>query len=562
MFLNDLRARERCKVSDKAIKTVKRAAAIVMFGMIISRILGYLRYKVIAYYFGRGWETDAFIGAFTVPDLLYVLASGGALSAAFIPLFSGLLEKKQEEDAWRLASGVWNVLMMVVVPGIVLGMVFAPQLTDIIVPGFRNEPQTKALCVDIMRIIFPMVIFTATAALCNAVLQSKDHFSTPALAWSLHNLGIIGAAFILHGRMGIKGLSYGVLVGAGSMVLVQFPVMIRKGLRYHVRSGPRDPNVKRALALFLPAMLGMSLSQINLFVLPITFGSLFSHGSVTSLQYGVRLLLLPLGVFGNALAMAAFPTMSAQAAGERWGEFHGTLARGIRSTFVFSLPCTAGFILLGMPIVRLLFGGGEFTMADCLDTRGVLLYYSIGLAGHTAIQMVTRGFFSMQDTRTPFLVALTSVLLIIIPMGVGLVQPVVDMANPAIKALVLVSHVSPFYYAGVAVQHLEHQGIALAISLATLFNLVALLILFRKRMPDFDMGRVWDGFARVTLATLVMSAVVAAAAFFMKNLDPSVQVLGIMVLGGAVFLAACKVFKVPEAGDVAGMFLRRFRLKK
>jgi putative peptidoglycan lipid II flippase len=544
------------------MKTVKRAAMIVMIGMIVSRLLGYGRYKVIAYFFGRGWETDAFIGAFAVPDLLYILSSGGALGAAFIPLFSGLIEKKQSDDAWRLASGLWNVLMIVVVPSIVLGMVFAPQFTDLIVPGFRDEPETRRLCFEIVRIIFPMVIFTATAALCNAVLQSMDHYTTPAVAWSLHNIGIIAAAFLLHRSMGIKGLAFGVLAGAFSMVAIQVPVMMRMGMRYYPTAGPRDPNVKKALVLFLPAMLGLSISQINLFVLPATFGSMFSNGSVTSLQYGVRLLLLPLGVFGNALAMAAFPTMSAQAAGERWNEFHGTLIRGIRSTFVFSLPCTAGFILLGLPIVRLLFGGGEFTLDDCIDTKAVLMYYAIGLVGHTAIQMISRGFYSLQDTRTPFWVAFTSVLLIIIPMGVGLVQPVIDAGSAGFKALVYVSHVSPFYYLGVAVQGLKHQGVALAISIATLFNMIVLLILFQRRRPDFDMGRVWDGFARVTLATAVMSVFIVACAQVLKHRDPAVQVLTVIVVGGAVFFAACKVFKVPEVDDVVGALTRRFKAKK
>lgn len=543
-------------------ETVKRAALIVMAGMIVSRILGYGRYKVIAYFFGRGWETDAFIGAFAVPDLLYILSSGGALGAAFIPLFSGLIEKNKTDEAWRLSSGVWNVLMAVVVPCIVLGIVYAPQFTDIIVPGFKDQPETRALCIDIMRVIFPMVIFTATAALCNGVLQSMNQYTTPAIAWSLHNIGIIAAAFLLHRAMGIQGLAYGVIAGAFSMVAIQLPAMARQGMKYVPTAGPRDPNVKKALVLFLPAMLGLSISQINLFVLPVTFGSMFSDGSVTSLQYGVRLLLLPLGVFGSALAMAVFPTLSAQAAGKRWDEFNATFSRGIRATFVFSLPCTAGFILLGLPIVRLLFGGGEFTLADCVDTAEVLTFYAIALVGHTAIQVVSRGYYALQDTRTPFLVALSSVLLIIIPMGVGLVLPLIDTGNMAIAALVFVSKISPFYYAGCALQSLEHQGVALAISFATLFNMIVLLALFRRRRPDFDIGQVWGGFLRVALATVAMSAATWGTMLALKGFDPALQVISNIAVSGAVFFAACKVLKVPEAEDVLNMVVRRFKRNK
>lgn len=548
-------------MTQSAKETVKRAAAIVMIGMIVSRILGLVRNKAIAYYFGRGWETDAFLGAFFVPDLLYILSSGGALSAALIPMFSRLTGNGEEREAWRMASGVWNVMFKIIAVCIVLGIIFAPQLATVFMPGFRDEPRTFELCVTIMRIIFPMVIFTALAALCNGVLQARDHFTTPVLGWILHNFGIILAAMLLHDIAGIQGLAYGVLAGAFSMVAVQIPAMIKRGMRYDFRAGWGDPNVRRVLALFLPAMFGLSISQINLMLLPMSFGSMFLTGSVTSLYYAIRLMLLPMGVFGNALAMAAFPTLSRQAAAEDMAPFRDTLARGLRTTFVFSLPCTAGLLILGVPIVRMLFGGGRFSIHDCRDTAFVLNYFILGLTGHTIVQMISRGFYALQDTRMPFYAGLISVLLIIIPMDTALVLPFINMNNAALKALVYVCHVSPFYYAGLAAQSLRHGGVALSVTLAVLFNMGMLLYVFKRRMPQFQMRSVAVGFLRTCAATLIMSAVSYPMMLAMKRIDPIIVVFSNMAASVAVFLVAAKLLKIPEADDMVSMVVSRFKRK-
>ena len=305
----------------------------------------------------------------------------------------------------------------------------------------------------------------------------------------------------------------------------------------------------------------MSISQINLLLLPLSFGSLFDRGSVTSLNISTRLMLLPLGVFGNALAMAVFPTLSRQAAVQDMKAFRATLSRGLRTTFVFSLPCTAGLIILGVPIVRMLFGGGKFDIKDCQDTAFVLNFFILGLVGHTVIQMISRGFFALQDTRTPFLQGLVSVVLIIIPMDVAIVQNLIHKHNMVFSALVFVSHASPFYYAGLAAQNLKHGGVALSVTLAALFNMGILLIILKRRMPEFDMRGVVVGFVRTSAATIVMSVVSYGMYKAMGSMNPFIVVLSNMTVSVAVFLLVAKLLKIEEADEAVGLVLSRFKRK-
>lgn len=543
--------------------TVKKAAAIVMLGMIVSRILGYVRYKAIFYFFGRGFETDAFFGAFAVPDLLYILASGGAMTAAFIPMYSELLEKNKREEAYHLVSGVINFTFVVVGLFVGLGIVFAPQLVRIIVPGFNADPKTFELCVVIVRIIFPMVMLTSMSAICNGVLQSHDHFLTPAVAWSLHNIGIITAAIVFHKLVGIKGLAYGVLAGAFSMVALQLPVMIKKGVRYLPKSGLSDPGVRKVLILFLPAMLGLSISQVNLFILPMMFGSFMGEGAVSALQGAVRLLLLPLGIFGNAISMAIFPTLSRQVGGGRMVEFRDTLARGINMTLVFSIPSMVIFLLLGVPLTRVLFGGGQFTLNDCSATAIALFYYAFGLPGHTAVQVVTRGYYSLKDTRTPFVVGLLSVIIITIPYCLGVSLP--QLSEDTIEKLALlkaICAISPFYHLGRATDSIGYAGVALAVSMATIFNVVALVGMFRFKIPGMPVGQMGISLLKVSAASALMALACTGVLHFLAKADPALQLGAGLITSGIVFIVLGRMFKIDELQEIIDMFAGKFKRKK
>ncbi len=536
---------------------------IVMGLMVISRILGFIRYKAIFYYFGRDFKTDAFFGAFTLPDTLYILVSGGAMSAAFIPVFAELIEKKKSQESWRLASALLNLTFIVVGPCVILGIVFAPQLTHIILPGFSGK--TFELTVVITRILFPMVIFTTMSALYTGILQSHEHFLAPGLSWSTHNVAMIAAAILFHSIYGIKGVAYGVVVGALSMVLVQLPVAIKKGLRYHLYFGFKDENVKRVIKLFLPALIGLSISQVNLLIMPITFGSFIGQGAVTALQGSVRLFLVPVGVFGNALSMAIFPRLSQQAGTGRMDDFKTTLVRGINTTFAFSLPSLMVCILLGVPIVRALFGGGKFTVADCEATAYALTFYAIGLPGHTAVQTITRGYYSLKDTKTPLYVGLFSVLFITIPFCIGLLNLHSFTINIlqwhiSMKPLMWLFRVSPFCAMGIIARPLSFGGIALAVSVATLFNYFALLGLLKWRVKGIAIMPVVFSMLRVSAATAIAGAACfALMKWVVAGLDPMIQMFAGLAVSGLIFIGAGKVFKVSEIDEMLDMVKKRFK---
>ncbi len=542
--------------------SVKKAAAIVMGGMIVSRLLGYIRYKTIFYYFGRGYETDAFFGAFAVSDLLYILASGGAMTVAFIPVYSELLQKGKEKDAHSLASAIATITVLFVGVCVMLGMIFAPQLASVLVPGFKDDPKTFELCVTIIRIIFPMVVLTSLSALFNGILNAHDHFAAPAIAWCMHNIGIITAAVLFHEIYGIRSLAYGVLAGAFSMLLVQAPVIYAKGVRYIPTIGAGNPAVKKMLKLFLPAMLGLSVSQVNLLILPNTFGSLMGEGAVSALSGGVRLLLLPLGIFGNAISMAIFPTLSRQAGGGKMAEFRSTLTRGVNTTFAFALPSMVAFLVLGEPITRVLFGGGEFTVADCRATAFALAFYAVGLPGHTALTIVSRGFYSMQDTRTPFLVGVFSVLFISVPFSMGIVESRMAAETLIVlKPLLLVCRISPFFYLGVALKGLSYGGVALSVSIGTLFNFVTLTALLRRRVPGLSLAPIVMSLARVSAAAVPMAAACWFVDHALVGFDPIVRLLAGGSTGAVVYLGAGKIFRIKEIDEVVDMVKTRFGRK-
>ncbi|MEW5945528.1 MAG: murein biosynthesis integral membrane protein MurJ [bacterium] len=521
--------RARAAAMGKA--TVGGAAVVVMAGMIVSRLLGFLRYRTITEIFGRSFETDAFFAAFMLPDLLYYLASGGALTAAFIPVFTEYLVNRKEKDAWYVASSVFNFSVLVIAASIAAGMVFAPFLIGkMVTPGFREHPATMSLTVTMSRIIFPMVILTSCSALCNGILHSFNHFHAPAISWSLHNLGIILAAVFLSSRYGIFSLCFGVLIGAASMVLVQLPVIAGKGAVYHPKMNLRHPGVSRVLKLFVPAMLGLSVTQINLMYFPKLFGSYLGEGIVSSLEIADRILLVPLGLFGSALSMAIFPALSRKAADAgSAGEFRKTLARGIVATLFFSVPSTVFLVIMSLPVIRFLFESRTFGLEDCEATALALRYFAVGLAGHTALQVIARGFYALKDTTTPFITGFLSVICISVP-GCA-------------------------YLSGTA---LGHGGIALSISLSTIANMLMLFVILRSRVRELDAGAIVKSFMKIALASALMGVTCLYMKAVLSWSHPAIQVMVNMSVSGSLFILFCFILKVEVTAELFSAFARKF----
>jgi len=533
-------------------KAVVRGAAIIMVATIASRLLGYARDKIIAYQFGRSSHTDAFWSAFSVPDILYYLLAGGALSAALIPVLTDYLVRDEREEAWRVVATLANLLIGLVAVGVLLIVVIAPVLVEIGLPGFRVKPDTMDECVLYVRILAPMVFFTALSALSTGALQSFKHFTWPAVAWSTYNVGFILGAVFLARSLGIAGLCLGVLAGAASMVLVQMPSLFRRGFRYRPVLDLRHEGVARAIRYFLPVMAGLMFTQISLFLLPYIFGSYF-EGGVTTLRYANRLVILPLGLFGVAISTAAFPALAEQAALGESSEFKRTFSGSLRAILLLSVPSCVGLAVLAAPITRLLWQGGHFDAAAAEATAFALVYFSAALLGISGLQVASRAFYSVKDMRTPPIV------------GVAYVA-----VNFALAALLIRTP-------------LKYGGVALATSFSTTLGLVVLLALLRRRLGPMGgrdilscllkacvasaaMGFTcyyvswWLGHALGTPVTrFSLSAPVGGPGQVSSLLAVAAQTFGSIGAGAVVYYAALRILRTSELEVVRQQVLTRLK---
>ncbi len=421
-----------------------RAASVIALATLASRVLGLGREVAIAHAFGAGAAYDAFIIAFLVPHLLRKLLAEGALSTAFVPLYASL-RSTDPDRASRFASAV-GTLALVGFPVIVaLGIWGAPALVTLLADGF--DPAKQALAAELTRWTFPFIMLVGLAALVMGVLNSHDHFFAPAFAPVLFNVGLIVGALVIapHVDPPAMGLAWGVLLGGLGMLGFQLPFLSNR-LDFHLRLRLNDDDLKRLFVLMGPTVLGLIVVELNVLV-DNKLASRLADGSIASLQYGVRLFQLPLGVFAVAVATALLPRLSRLAEPSSRQEFVVTLQNGLRLAALVLLPAAVGLIVLGGPIVGLLFEHGAFTASDGARTLGVLRFLSLGILGYGMTYLLTRAFYALQDTKTPMVISSVAVgvnialdLVLIGPLGVGglaLATAVAGTVQLAISLVVL-----------------------------------------------------------------------------------------------------------------------------
>lgn len=421
-----------------------RAASVIALATLASRVLGLGREVVIAHTFGASAAYDAFIIAFLIPHLLRKLLAEGALSTAFIPIYSSL--KTTDPDRASRFAGVVGTVALIGFPIIVaLGIWGAPALVTLLADGF--DPAKQALAAELTRWTFPFIMLVGLAALVMGVLNSHDHFFAPAFAPVLFNVGLIIGAVVIAPNVDppVMGLAWGVLLGGLGMLVFQLP-FVRGRLDFHLRFRLNDPNLKWLFALMGPTVLGLIVVELNVLV-DNKLASRLADGSIASLQYAVRLFQLPLGVFAVAVATALLPQLSRLAEPSSREPFVETLQNGLRLATLVLLPAAVGLIVLGGPIVGLLFEHGAFTASDSVRTLGVLRYLSLGILGYGMTYLATRAFYALQDTKTPMIISSVAVainvaldLLLVGPMGIdglALATAVAGTAQLAISLVVL-----------------------------------------------------------------------------------------------------------------------------
>jgi putative peptidoglycan lipid II flippase len=504
-------------------RQIARAASIVVVAFALSRALGLVRNVVIASKFGTSADLDAYLAAFRLPDILFQLVAGGALGSAFIPTFSGYLARDDRAGAWRLTSAVVNLVLLALTISAALAALAAPWLVErVIAPGFDAE--TAALTARLMRVMLISSVIFGVSGVVMGALNAQQHFVLPAVAPMLYNLSIIAGALFLAPSLGVMGLAVGVAAGSALHLAVQIPGLVRFRARYTPLLTVQDPGVYQVMRLMGPRVLGLAVVQVN-FLVNTNLGSSLGEGAVSALNLAWLLMLLPQGMFAQAVGTAAFPTFAEQAARGQRAALRAALAATLRAVFALSLPAAVGLAVLRGPLVALLFERGYFDASSTRLVAGALLFYALGLVAHAGLEIVARAFYALQDTKTPLLVG----------GGAMLLNVVLSLTLPAL-----------FEAAG----WLALGGLALANSLATTLEVAGLLWLIRGRLNGLQGRRSLPTLVRCTAAAALMGLALAALQWALPGLDTLLLgPLGV-ALGGLVYLGAAWALGVEEVRAV------------
>lgn len=471
--------------------TIAKSAATVGIAVMCSRILGLVREQVFAGLFGAGFYYDSFVVAFRIPNLLRDLFGEGALSAAFVTVFSAYDSNRTQEETWRLASNVLNFFLIFLSILTLIGICFAGSIVSLLAPDFSLIAGKTILTEKLTRIMLPFLVFISLSAVVMGMLNTKGRFFIPAMASSFFNLGsLIGGvslAFILprYGQPAIVGMAIGTLIGGLLQFGMQLPSLFRIGFRYKPVLDLRDPGLRRILKLMIPATIGLSATQINLFI-NTNFASSCAEGSVSWLYYAFRLVQLPIGIFGVALSIAMLPVLARQAASKNIVEMKETMISSLTLVLALTLPATAGLILLSKPIIRLIFEHGAFTAGDTLATAETLAMYAIGLFAYSANKILVPAFYALDKTRYPVIASF---------MAVGL-------------NIVIISF---------TIDKFQHLAIALSTSCTMLINFLFLITVLYIKLNGFSVSVLIKSMVKIMLATLALTALLWFALPFFNN---------------------------------------------
>lgn len=511
------------------LNRIARAASLVMVLFIVSRVLGLLREIIIARQFGTSAELDAYVTAFRLPDFLFYVVAGGALGSAFIPVFTGYLTREDVPGAWKLASAVinWMVLLLSGLGG--LAAILAPWLVATLFSEF--SPDQQALTAELMRWMLVSTVIFGVSGVVMGILNAHQHFLLPALAPIFYNGSIIVAAVVLGPTWGVRGLTLGVVVGALLHLLVQIPGLFQQRMVYHLSLAPRNPSLHQVARLMAPRTLGLAAVQLN-FVVTVILAARLPEGSISALNYGWIIMLLPQGVIAQSVATALFPTLAALVAAQKLSEFRHVFGTTLRNMLFLTFPAMLGLLILSEPVVRLLLQGQAFTAESTSLTAWALGFFALGLVGHASVEITTRAFYALQDTITPVSIGLAAI-----------------VANIGLSFGLM----AVFERGGLP----PHGGLALANALAVTAEMVVLLWLLRPRMDGLFTPGTTASLWKMGAATLGMGGVLLIVLPFLPD-GRFGGVIGV-VLGGVVYLGLAHLLRVEELGVVQQMLLRRVR---
>ncbi len=529
-------ATTQCQPEAKAVPAagrIARSTGVIALTTALSRVLGVIRDQLFANYFGTSIAAEAFVVAFRLPNMLRDLVGEGAVTSAIVPVLSRYRAKNKGEEFWPASQALLGrVLVALGVIGL-LGVFLAEPFVRLTAPGFAADPEKLRLTIRLTRILFPFITLVGLWAYFMGVLNSLQRFAVPSLGSAILNMAMIASLiwFVRGGSTeGVVIQAWSVLVGGLLQLAVQIPPAMRLGFRWRLRW--RHPGVTEALRLLGPRVLGSAVYQVNVLIdtALASMTAIVGLGAVSALYYASRLVQLPMALFGTASAQASLPALSDQAAREDWGAFRNTLLGVIRMVGFVILPSAVGLIVLGGPIVSVLFERGAFDRHSTLMTTQALACYALGLWAYSASKVVTGAFYALHDTRTPVRLAAEAV---------------------AINFVLSLLLMGP----------LKLAGLALAASFSNILNAHRLLRRLEARLAQPLIRPLYAPLGRIGAAALVMGG--ACVGLRMAFGDGIRTILGLSAalgMSGLVYLLSVWAFRVPELATFQRWVLPKWNL--
>jgi len=479
----------------------------------------------LAAHFGAGKITDAYFAAFKIPDLIFSLLILGALSSAFIPIFTEYLHKNGEDkaEAWKIVNSLINIGVVLLAAALLLAAVFAPMLAKVVAPGF--DPERQAMVITMMRVMLLSPLFFGISNLAGGILNSFRNYLAYAIAPILYNVGIIIGAIWLVPRFGYIGLAYGVVAGAFMHMAIQLPGVFAHGYRYQWHLNWHHPALKRIAWLMAPRTLGLAVGQLNE-VINTVLASGLGIGSVAVLNWAYALQSVPLSVFGIAFAVAVFPVLAEKYTLNRIDDFKDNLVRVLRQIVFFIIPTMVLYWLLRAQIVRLVLGAGQFDWEATRFTVSVLAFMTFGMIAANVIPLLARAFYALQDTKTPLI---TSAIALVVNVAVALWL----------------------------IPRLHVVGLGAALSVSALVNMAVLLLVLNRKLEGLPWPAIWSAVIRMAFAAGVMGGVGYLMLRVMSWIVDTHRFWGLLVQAGVTvavaalaYLVLAKFLRVPEVAMI------------
>ena len=513
------------------------AAIVVMSSMVLSRLTGFIRETMLSWKVGLSWVQDAYVAAFTVPDLMYMLLVGGTISAALVPFLSGKLEIEEEKDGWKAASSFINVVIIGMLLLCIVGVLFAPQIIPAVAPGFSEKsPHTRELAVSLTRILFPSVSFIMLAGICNGVLNSYKKFAAAAYGPSIYNIGCAISIYLFADTNPESMMKVAIGVAASAVIyfIIQLAFSLPQFKMYRVVIDFYDKGFQKLFRQAVPSLLSSSITQLNVIISTAFVSLSIIEGSLAAFRNANTTWQLPYGIFAMGIGTAMLPTLSRKYASAEYEEYKNILMKSLTSVLFLSIPSAAGFIVLRVPLVRAIFKwGGKFTEINVPAVASVLALFSIAMITQSIVAIMNRAFYARQDTKTPLLVGGGS---IIMNIGFGMLF---------------------FHYTD-----LGATGMALAYSIISTVNSCLLLLLLNKKMNGIHMDKFLQFIIRAIPSALVMGFILYILELLTIRLDTkALQLLYLafkIVAGAIVYIIIMYLMKSEDALYFMKILKKRF----